>query len=298
MAVPERFRGAREAAVRQRRSMGAIAAACGLVALVPGAMLRSTAFASAFSAGASQSSIGQHLSARQLRTPMRAEAFDPFGWKNSLKDTFGGLLGGFSDEGAPELCRQAPSKIEEQMIFEIFQKFDSDGDGILNLEEFNSLQVSTEGEDAVYNADQLKSLLVAVNPDIGKPELGMPFSDYRRLYAEGRLRQAYSTDARRDHAKIFGEEGFAKAAAVVEALAKAAAVAQGLSEGAEVTIEGLGGAVELNGQSGKIVVPVEAEANLVAEGRLIVQLAGTSERIALKPANLRTTNSKALAELE
>jgi len=276
--------------VRQRRSMGAIAAACGLVALVPGAMLRSTAFASAFSAGASQSSIGQHLSARQLRTPMRAEAFDPFGWKNSLKDTFGGLLGGFSDE--------APSKIEEQMIFEIFQKFDSDGDGILNLEEFNSLQVSTEGEDAVYNADQLKSLLVAVNPDIGKPELGMPFSDYRRLYAEGRLRQAYSTDARRDHAKIFGEEGFAKAAAVVEALAKAAAVAQGLSEGAEVTIEGLGGAVELNGQSGKIVVPVEAEANLVAEGRLIVQLAGTSERIALKPANLRTTNSKALAELE
>mmetsp|Transcript_118574 Transcript_118574/g.377977 ORF Transcript_118574/g.377977 Transcript_118574/m.377977 type:complete len:291 (-) Transcript_118574:193-1065(-) len=290
MAVPERFRGAREAAVRQRRSMGAIAAACGLVALVPGAMLRSTAFASAFSAGASQSSIGQHLSARQLRTPMRAEAFDPFGWKNSLKDTFGGLLGGFSDE--------APSKIEEQMIFEIFQKFDSDGDGILNLEEFNSLQVSTEGEDAVYNADQLKSLLVAVNPDIGKPELGMPFSDYRRLYAEGRLRQAYSTDARRDHAKIFGEEGFAKAAAVVEALAKAAAVAQGLSEGAEVTIEGLGGAVELNGQSGKIVVPVEAEANLVAEGRLIVQLAGTSERIALKPANLRTTNSKALAELE
>mmetsp|Transcript_53467 Transcript_53467/g.153419 ORF Transcript_53467/g.153419 Transcript_53467/m.153419 type:complete len:291 (-) Transcript_53467:212-1084(-) len=290
MAVPERFRGAREAAVRQRRPMGAVAAACGLVALVPGAMLRSTAFASAFSAGASQSSIGQHLSARQLRTPMRAEAFDPFGWKNSLKDTFGGLLGGFSDE--------APSKIEEQMIFEIFQKFDSDGDGILNLEEFNSLQVLTEGEDAVYNADQLKSLLVAVNPDIGKPELGMPFSDYRRLYAEGRLRQAYSTDARRDHAKIFGEEGFAKAAAIVEALAKAAAVAQGLSEGAEVTIEGLGGAVELNGQSGKIVVPVEAEANLVAEGRLIVQLAGTSERIALKPANLRTTNSKAPAELD
>ncbi|CAE7238809.1 unnamed protein product, partial [Symbiodinium necroappetens] len=78
----------------------------------------------------------------------------------------------------------------------IFEKFDTDKDGILNLkawsQEFNELQVSTEGGEAMYNSDQLKQLLIAVNPDVKAPEKGMPFSDYRRLYLEGGLRRVTS----------------------------------------------------------------------------------------------------------
>eukprot|EP00913_Durusdinium_trenchii_P024848 g23322.t2 len=50
--------------------------------------------------------------------------------------------------------------------------------------------MTTEGTEALYNADQLKSLLLAINPEMEKPELGMPFADYRRLYLEGRMRRA------------------------------------------------------------------------------------------------------------
>ena len=70
------------------------------------------------------------------------------------------------------------------MLCQIFEKFDTDKDGILNLkarsldslccfqqvsdlsngaifalflQEFNELQVSTEGGEAMYNSDQLKA---------------------------------------------------------------------------------------------------------------------------------------------
>eukprot|EP00435_Cladocopium_sp_Y103_P012159 s1574_g3.t1 len=77
------------------------------------------------------------------------------------------------------------------LLGQIFEKFDLDRDGVLNLKEFNELQMTTEGSEALYNADQLKSLLLAVNPDMEKPELGMPFADYRRLYLEGRMRRVW-----------------------------------------------------------------------------------------------------------
>lgn len=176
---------------------------------------------------------------------------------------------------------EQPSKLEEQMIKEIFEKFDEDKDGILNLKEFNTLQVATEGEEAVYNQEQLEQLLLAVNPDMKEPERGMPFADYRALYAEGRLRRAYGTDVTRDHVKIFGPGGGVAAAAAV-----AESESEVLAAGTSVTIQGLQGAKELNGQTGEIVAPVESEAEMVAEGRVIVQLAD-GERLALRPANVQ-----------
>merc|ERR1719499_110143 len=142
------------------------------------------------------------------------------------------------------------------MMYEIFQKFDLDKDGFLNIDEFNTLQVATEGEEAVYNLEQLTALLLQVNPDLEEPKRGMPYEDYRRLYVERRLRDAYSTDVTRDHLKIFGPGG-GQAAAAVAAAAKAEAAKagaakaegggeDGLAEGAAVRIEGLSGAVELN----------------------------------------------------
>ncbi|CAE8640431.1 unnamed protein product, partial [Polarella glacialis] len=122
-------------------------------------------------------------SARHGPTARRAEAsFDPFGWKGALKDTVEGLMDGMQGD-------DPPSKFEEAMIVEIFQKFDLDKDGVLDLEEFNTLQVTTEGPEAVYDLDQLKQLLEAVDSDHPEPEKGMPFAVYRRLYAEGRLRR-------------------------------------------------------------------------------------------------------------
>jgi len=201
---------------------------------------------------------------------------------------------------------EEPSQEEEQMVVEIFEKFDTDRDGVLNLKEFNELQMTTEGAEALYNADQLKSLLLAVNPDMGEPELGMPFADYRRLYLQGSLRRAYSTDLRKDYTKIFGADhkpavpaaptvvdtAVAAPAAPAPAPAPASAAAadppvvKRFPAGSKVTIKGLTGAVELNGQEGEVVPPSAQEAELAAEGRVIVLLSD-GDRVALRADNVR-----------
>jgi hypothetical protein len=221
------------------------------------------------------------------RTPLRAEAFDPFGIKEAFKNTLGGVM----DSGPDE----PPSQLEEEMMLEIFEKYDVDRDGILNLEEFNSLQKATEGADAVYNQDQLTDLLKAVNSEIVAPEKGMPFSDYRRLYVEGRLKRAYGTDVTRDHVKVFGAGGGKAPERAEAALKKQAeeAAKAGPAVGSAITVEGLSGAKELNGQRGKVVAPEPSEADMVAEGRVIVELAD-GERVALKPANVKLAESKAV----
>lgn len=209
---------------------------------------------------------------RHGRTVRRAESFDPFGIKNALKETAAGLFDSAVEE--------KPSELDEQMMLEIFAKFDADSDGILNLDEFNALQKATEGNEAVYNADQLKDLLLTVNGDLKSPELGMPFSEYRRLYVSRKLKSTYNTDVNRDHVKIFGPGG-GDAASRAEAR-----VAAGLFEGVAVKVQGLKGAVELNGREGHVVAPNGAEASLVVEDRVVVSLAGDGERVALKLANV------------
>lgn len=249
--------------------------------------------------------VGQVASNGGLRgshMARRAEAFDPFGLKGALKDTVEGLMDGLSGD-------EEPSQEEEQMVVEIFEKFDLDRDGVLNLKEFNELQMTTEGSEALYNADQLKSLLLAVNPDMEKPELGMPFADYRRLYLEGRMRRAYSTDLRKDYQKIFGADHkpVVTAEPVVDTVAvdpPAAApapaapappapaapaeppVVKRFPARSKVTIKGLTGAVELNGQEGEVVPPSPQEAELAAEGRVIVLLSD-GDRVALRADNVR-----------
>lgn len=215
-------------------------------------------------------------------TACRAEAFDPFGWKGKFKDTVQGLMDGMGEE--------EPSKLEKAMMFEIFSTFDVDEDGILNLDEFNALQRKTEGDDAEYKQDQLEQLLLTVDPDLEHPEKGMPFATFRRLYVERRLRNAYNTDVSRDHVKIFGPDG-GKAAEFVAIAEEAAARAkaeqpEGLAEGTAVTVEGLQSAVDLNGKPGHIVAPLDSEADMVAEGRLIVQIE-EGDRVALKPDNIK-----------
>jgi len=252
---------------------------CACLAAFCGA-LAGAASASAFAAGVpgvARGSQPTHLRSRSSRVARGAEAFDPFGWKGQFKDTVQGLQDAIS---GPD---EEPSKLEEQMIIEIFSKYDLDKDGFLNLEEFNDLQVATEGNEAIYKQDQLDELLGSVNPKNEEREKGMPFEDYRRLYVERRLRQAYSTDVMRDHVKIFGPGGGAAAAAAAAEMDKEAEAPR---EGTSVTIQGLQGAQELNGQTGQIVAPVESEAELVAEGRVIVQLPD-GDRVALRPANVR-----------
>lgn len=209
---------------------------------------------------------------RERRTLRRAESFDPFGIKSALKETTAGLFDSATEE--------KPSELDEQMMIEIFAKFDADSDGILNIDEFNALQQATEGSDAVYNADQLKDLLLTVNGDLKSPELGMPFAEYRRLYVSRRLKNTYNTDVNRDHVKIFGPGG-GDASGRAEAR-----ISAGLFEGVAVKVQGLKGAVELNGREGHIVAPNGAEAALVVEDRVVVSLAGDGERVALKLANV------------
>jgi len=114
---------------------------------------------------------------------------------------------------AAGLKQYTPSELEEKMIVEIFAKFDADGDKYLNLDEFNELQSQTEGADATYTAEQLTSLILAVHPGATDTEKGLSFEDYRRLYADGSLREAYGTDVTKDHVKIFGPMAGVAAAA-------------------------------------------------------------------------------------
>jgi len=265
---------------QQQHSLG-----CSRIGLLPAALLVSAFGSAAFALAAAARGVrtvssGALRCAGSLRrcpaVSRRAEeSFDPFGWKGAIKDTFDGIMGPEGDD--------QPSKFEEEMMREIFEKFDKDGNGILNLAEFNMLQLATEGAGAVYNQDQLEQLLDAINSNIEDPSKGMPFADYRRIYVERRLRQAYNTDVSSDYAKIFGlDAAKLKEDKGVEATPAAHG---GLAVGEAVTITGLAGAVELNGLKGEIVDANDAEKDLVSEGRLIIKLSD-GERVALKPANV------------
>jgi len=98
----------------------------------------------------------------------------------------------------------ADKELREELINEIFAKFDVDKDGFLSLDEFNALQTATEGTESTFDAAQLEELLLAVDPDLKDKEKGMPFEMYHRLYTDGTLSQKYNTDVIRDHGKIFG----------------------------------------------------------------------------------------------
>mmetsp|Transcript_107066 Transcript_107066/g.301285 ORF Transcript_107066/g.301285 Transcript_107066/m.301285 type:complete len:303 (-) Transcript_107066:230-1138(-) len=243
--------------------------------------VRAAIHVAAFAAGLSTATLPQTRAvapaartSRTGRTLRRAEdIFDPFGWKGALKDTLQGLQESLADE--------EPSEEDERMMKEIFDKFDLDKDGTLSLDEFNALQRASEGDDAVYNLDQLVELLRNVNSDIEAPEKGMPFVEYRRLYVQKRLRQAYGTDVVKDHVKIFGPGAGAQTATKASGSGGSASFKEGLA----VRVQGLSGAVELNGREGKVVAPIEAEVSLAAEGRIIVELTD-GERVALKPANV------------
>jgi len=87
----------------------------------------------------------------------------------------------------------------EGMIKEMFDKFDVDADGLLNLDEYNALQLVTEGHEATYSAAQLEELVRSLNPGCEDPARGLPFEEFRFIYAE-----AYPEALEKDHAKIFG----------------------------------------------------------------------------------------------
>jgi hypothetical protein len=206
------------------------------------------------------------------RLALRAEDFDPFGLKQGIK----GALG-LAEEGPP------PTAQEEQMVKDVFKKFDMDEDGRLNLEEFNNLQKATEGDSAVYNQEQMEELLKAVDSKIADPGKGFRQLDVRNLYLDPEKIRAYRTDLQKDHITIFGPG--ASLSLADEEVQENPVKAPGPAAGVKVQLKDLSGAKELNGRKGTIREHVKSEAKLVAEGRVIVEL-DDGERIALKPANV------------
>lgn len=95
--------------------------------------------------------------------------------------------------------RKTIKKGTEGMIKEMFDKFDVDADGVLNLDEYNALQLVTEGDEATCNAAQLEELVRSLNPKCEEPAQGLPFEEFRFIYAE-----AYPEALEKDHAKVFG----------------------------------------------------------------------------------------------
>jgi len=94
--------------------------------------------------------------------------------------------------------RKTIKKGTESMIKEMFDKFDLDADGVLNLDEYNALQLVTEGAKATYTAAQLEELVLSLNPKCKDPARGLPFEEFRFIYAE-----AYPEALQKDHAKVF-----------------------------------------------------------------------------------------------
>ncbi|CAK0878897.1 unnamed protein product, partial [Prorocentrum cordatum] len=117
-----------------------------------------------------------------------------------------------------DLEEQAMRELEDELIAEIFTKFDTDKDGVLSLDEFNSLQRTTEGPDAEFTSEQLASLLLAISPELLEPGRGMPFKEFYRLYSDQKLAEQYGTDVVRDHGKIFGSDTVPGSAEVPEYL--------------------------------------------------------------------------------
>jgi len=84
-----------------------------------------------------------------------------------LKQAFKGSLESMLDGGGSD---EPPSQLEEEMMLEIFEKYDVDRDGILSLDEFNTLQKATEGDGSVYTKDQ--QLGAAEDCELGHPGAG------------------------------------------------------------------------------------------------------------------------------
>jgi len=95
--------------------------------------------------------------------------------------------------------RKTIKKGTEGMIKEMFDKFDVDADGLLNLDEYNALQLVTEGDEATFNAAQLEELVLSLDPACKEPAKGLPFEEFRFIYVE-----AYPEALETDYAKVFG----------------------------------------------------------------------------------------------
>lgn len=102
-----------------------------------------------------------------------------------------------------EVEREAEHEMFAEFVREIFDKFDRDEDGCLNLSEFNALQAETGGPQ--LDPSQLESFVLEVNPNVKDCSRGLPLKSFSRLYLDTHFAEMYGTDVLSDHRKIFPE---------------------------------------------------------------------------------------------
>lgn len=91
----------------------------------------------------------------------------------------------------------------DAMVEEIFDAFDSDKDGWLLHEEFNTIQKATEGDEGIYDPDQFHELLEMVAPNREKDGLNLKI--LKGMYLNKNDADEFQTELPGDYSKLLKE---------------------------------------------------------------------------------------------
>ena len=98
--------------------------------------------------------------------------------------------------GASRTIKVTPEQTVQ--LRRIFAKFDADGDGVLNFQEANALQMQTEEDDEGYDYDTFTWICHMFDVE---PVPGLAFNDIVRLYLDESL--PFEADLGADFVKLF-----------------------------------------------------------------------------------------------
>ena len=110
--------------------------------------------------------------------------------------TVPGTVPAVEEEGGTRTIKVTPE--QSVQLRRIFAKFDADGDGVLNFQEANALQMQTEEDDEGYDYDTFTWICHMFDVE---PVPGLALNDIVRLYLDESL--PFEADLAADFAKLF-----------------------------------------------------------------------------------------------
>lgn len=100
----------------------------------------------------------------------------------------------------PQMKTSVMFNYGEEMVREIFQHYDANRDGVLELSEFNSLQKDTEGQTAIHTREQFVALIQEADP--GRKQEAIRFKLFHDLYLEPDISAKFETVLPADYQRL------------------------------------------------------------------------------------------------